>query len=286
MIDLVKKYAPTVGRLEEAPIITDDGQTIGWHSVFVADGGRALGGGCGRELEQARRVAVAEIIERGVFRELIREAPEDFLLDEFPTSCGFAAGFDDGRTKYRAVAEAVERWAFSQWIDFKYALDAATPSDEEFSALAAFFRGGFEEVRFFKKFFKVVCEDKILSLQLGICVGLKDGGAFPGARVCSLRESPWEHCLVEAWRHTLIAKEDIEKDSTNIQYRKRVIHFGANGQQALDFVRSADKKSVWPEPRLALLKRAPSAPAGAYVWRALCSDYMGWHLGGPDRFVY
>lgn len=285
MTNILKSRFFKAASLENAPLVVD-GRKIGWHSAFILNGGRAIGGGCGRTLDQSQRIAVSEVIERGVFHQICDEMPEEFMLKDFPSSCGFAAGFDDERTKYRAVAEAVERWALSQWIDYGYLLKPVKSSDAGISELAGFFQRQFDEVLYFHKELRINCENRFMTLRFGVCVGLRDGGAFPGARVCSVDESPWEHCLIEAWRHTLIAKESIDRDSSNRKYRERVIYFGSNSKAALNAIQSAKRQDQWPEPRLMLLKKAPNAPIGSFVWRALCSNYIGWHLGGANRFVY
>ncbi|MDR3559040.1 MAG: hypothetical protein P4L58_01415, partial [Candidatus Pacebacteria bacterium] len=156
MIEILKRYYPSFSRIEESEI-TYGGNSLGWHSTLF-DSSSQIGSGCSQNKDSARRIATSEAIERGVFRELLKKEPKSFLLDEFPTTSGFAAGFEPAHVKHRAIAEAVERWAWSKWIDQDCLVEAASPGTREIGPLGSFFQGKFDEVLFFKKNFKIFAE--------------------------------------------------------------------------------------------------------------------------------
>jgi hypothetical protein len=65
MLDLFKKIHPTFGRIEECEIKDQEGKEIGWHSVAFDYSDFPICGGTRPSREEARRVAVAEGLERG-----------------------------------------------------------------------------------------------------------------------------------------------------------------------------------------------------------------------------
>jgi hypothetical protein len=285
MIELVKAYYPNFERLEESPIQSSS-ETVGWSVTLLERGNNPIGSGCSSARDTARRVAVAEAIERGVFRSLFKRDAKPFLLDEFPTTSGFAAGFEDVATKWRAISEGLERWIWSQWIDQKYAIGQIYPAKDEIGKIGCFFLKEFEDAKFFHKRLTVAVEGCSQEFQFAACVGLTDRGAFPGSRVCSPLENPWEHAIIEAWRHTKIAKKLTAENALENFYNARVKYFSEHKGEALVSIGSAMKIDEWPEPKLRLLRKVPSLPKGLFVWRALFADFEGWHLGNHKRFVY
>jgi len=284
MIEIVKMFAPTFSKFEEAPIILG-GTEVGWHSTILDANNNALAGGCSRDRDTARRIAVSEIIERGTFLDLIDKCPKEYLLDEFPTSCGFAAGFENTATKNRALAEAVERWSWSKWIDQKFAITSVSKDKISFSPVSRFFFSQFENVKFFHNFLDVEIDGNLVPVQFAVCLGFKGSGVFPGSRVCTINESPWEHSLVEAWRNILIAEHAKMSIKKLDFYRARIKFFSENKEEAIKQI-PIRLQAPWPSPRLRLLRQIPNTPQGTYVWRALCYDYLPWHIGNERRFVY
>ena len=285
MMEILRQFSPDFSHVEEAPISTE-GKTIGWHSTFLGKDGLALGGGCGSTLELSRRIAVAEIIERSTFQKLMSQDKTSFLLDEFPTSCGFAAGFESEPTKLRAISESLERWALSKWIDDKLKLEPIHNSSAQLGEIGFFFAKQFDELNMYAKTFALSSGEISIHIQFGAVVGFKNGGAFLGSRACSTKENPWDHALTEAWRHTVIAKSVPSEKEINKKYKDRVRFFASNALAARTAINEAHFESNWPVPRLRLLKQVPSLPDGIFVWRALCHDYKGWHLGDETRFMY
>src|SRR3990167_4634158 len=107
--------------LEEAPIVDEKANTIGWHSSVLNLEKNALSSGCAETREVARRIAIAEAIERAMFKRMLASPQaKEFCLDQIPSSSGFAVGFEKEATAFRSLCEAVERWAWSQWIDERY----------------------------------------------------------------------------------------------------------------------------------------------------------------------
>ena len=44
-------------------------------------------------------------------------------------------------------------------------------------------------------------------------------------------------------------------------------------------------KTQWKVPRLKLVKEYETK-SSFYLWRAICEDFGGWHLGDETRFIY
>lgn len=202
---------------------------------------------------------------------------KDFMLHDYPSNCGFAAGFEHQTTRTRALCEAVERWAWSKWIDEKVSIQKAVPHMP--SELSQYFAETFEEVYFYSQMIRC---DALPGgrCQLGIVVGLSDTGIFPGSRVCSLSEDPWEHAMLEAWRHYVIAKKGSEQQ--DLVYG-RIQYFASHRREGLEQV-PPPNPTPWPSPKI-LLDHGIKV-RDVYLHRALCADYKGWHEGASTRFVY
>jgi hypothetical protein len=284
---LVQSVEPRFSSFEEAEVVHPATKAcLGWHSTALSQAGEALGGGFGKDRGSARRIAVAEMVERAFVRDL-HESPQatDFHLDTHRSTCGFAAGFEDEPTMLRALCEAVERWSWSKWIDDHHTL-AEIATCPSLSPVAEFFLSRFQRVRFFRRVLSLpVPGYRAFSLQFCVVLGYSDGGVFPGSRVCSTEEDPWEHAAIEAWRHRLIflGKRDTHPSRDDL-VNGRILFFGQNASTADEAIAFA-KEKAWPEPLLLLLKRA-NVKAPFHLWRALCRDYKSWHLANEARFVY
>ena len=282
MLGLLRQLIPDLTRLEDAPIKSGD-RTVGFHSILFREGGIPAGGGCGETIEKARRIAVAECIERALFFQL-KASPSaaEFLIPEYPTSCGFAAGFNDSKTRLRALFEAAERWHWSQWIDRGCRIDQVQVDPARLTDYSRYFLGCFDHVGFYRREFQF-CE---MALQIGIVLGIKGEGVFPGSRVAQAGEDLWSHGLVEAWRHLEIFRYLSENTPANAPIvDRRILFFGKNKEVAFEQI-SAATKSEWAEPKLRLLKSWNPLGKKAFFWRAVCHDYIGWDKGDERRFVY
>ncbi|MGK5087007.1 hypothetical protein WDW86_05570 [Bdellovibrionota bacterium FG-2] len=284
--DQLKLIEPRLSSFEDAEIRDKNGKLLGWHSTALSLDGEALGSGLGSEREVSLRIAIAETAERALFRAL-RSSPDatKFQLDAFPSACGFAAGFDDERTMLRAVSEAVERWAWSKWIDEHYRMPEISMAQEVFSNLGRFFFEQFEKVRGFRRIFSIdIPGYKKIELQMCVALAYSQQGVFPGSRVCPVEEDPWQHALIEAWRHRVIfeGQENVPPKSDLVS--GRIAFFGRN-QRLADQAVVAGQVDHWPTPSLLLLRKLP-ASAPFFLWRGLCSNYLGWHEGDEKRFVF
>lgn len=285
--EMLMSVEPRFSRIEQAPLLGIDNAEIGWHATALSASGDALGSGCHRDANTARIIAISETLERAHFFKLLESTQrEEFLLSEYPSSCGFAFGFSSEPARFRAIAEAVERWAWSKWIDEGYAMKALDPKDAVLSPVAIHFASQFESVDYHTVTINVLTEViGMLTLRLGIVVARSGDGVFPGSRACLIQDDPWEHALVEAWRHLLIYK-GLKTDSRDPKgVFGRIKYFGDHGNRAEEQISKA-RNEHWPEPRLKLLRDVSLPEGQGYLWRALCDDYVPWHLGGSERFVY
>ncbi len=288
--DQLRLVEPLARFLEDAPIVDAHGITIGWHSNVVGSNETALGSGFHADRAISQRIAVAEVIERGLYRRISIDPSlsAQFLADEFPSSCGFAAGFDGHKTQGRAVAEALERWAWSKWIDEGYTIPSISQPNETVRPLRDHILKKFDSHRIFEREFKLEGGfDLPTDFKLTIILGFKDGGAFPGSRVSAIHEDATEHAAIEAWRHWIIYKNLPDVDPGDL-VNGRIHYFGSNASAAEKAV-SMGRRSEWPQPRLRILKSMAVDLGGGLrvnLSRALCSDYSGWHEGDVNRFVY
>ncbi len=288
MLSQLKKLKPDISELQLSEVKVDT-TIIGYLATIFTENGYPYAGGCSEKRDTAIRIAAAECIERAIVHKIREESDgECLLLNEFPTTCGFAAGFDSAKTKARAICEAYERWAWSKWMDENYSIPIVEVANCITDPLSSYFQKTFDQVIFLEK--EIQPELNWLhnqeSIKLGIVLGIKGNGVFPGSRVVSVTEDPWGHALLEAWRHAIIF-ENISKYSGEAKdiFDKRIMHFGNYKELAFSAIERS-KKSKWPKPKLRLLQEVQTPMEKTYLWRALCHDFVGWHEGPIDRFVY
>lgn len=286
MLKTLLKWEPGFSHFEDTPLISKNGSTAGWHSQIISHDGITLGGGAHEKLNTAKRIAIAEVLERAVIKHLKNSEFSDlYKLKQYPTSSGFAAGFDKNPTLFRAICEAIERWAWSQWIDshFKITLLDEMP---KLSNLGQFYLEGFDRIQFYQQKIKVESSQVgNLELKFGVALGFSKKGIFPGSRVTSHKDDLWTHALLEAWRNKQIFEklENAHKVPQHF-FPKRVLFFGSNSEFALNTLKMSTKEE-WPKPKLNFIKQVPIED-NFYIFRALCDDFIPWHEGTEKRFVY
>lgn len=248
-----------------------------------------LAGGSSKDKETAIRIAIAEAFERSLVKSIINNEvlSSQFLLDHFPSSSGFAAGFNDYQTKFRSICEGFERWAWSKWIDDGFNIPLVNPDKDKISSLGKFLLKSFNETYWFGKEFELTIPDSgSIKLYLIIFLGCNNNGIFPGSRVTSLRDDLFEHPVIEAHRNFI----NYEMNSSElIDHRdiiqKRIIFFGKNKALAFKQIDEANKEN-WPTPEIRLLKNFPTEHPQLFLYRCLMKDFIGWHEGDVTRFVY
>lgn len=278
MISILKSLIPDFSHLEESVLKTDD-SIVGHQCVLVLKSGYPFAGGTSSNQDVARRVCAAEAIERTY----VIRAKEN---GEATTSCGFAAGFQQRPTIFRAICEAVERWAWSKWIDEERAteyvpLSAESPLEKylfaDFSDVAAFEQPLFIDPHLLPSF---ISQD----VMFNVILGQSNKGLFPGSRVTTSQDKRWEHPILEAWRHRMIFLNELNGTNPENIFDQRIEYFARNGESQLAKIHSFSRKP-WPSPKLSLLKEVAHRD-GYYVWRAFCENYQAWELGNVDRFIF
>jgi hypothetical protein len=276
---------PTFGKLLKSPV-----GDVGWAVTAVDSDGLALGGGIHQNSETAMRITIAECLERATVMRLMRgKSTSEFLLDQYPGTCGFACGFESEAVRFRALCEAYERWIWEQWIDSSYNLEEIPPEDINLSPLALSLSKPFDNIRYFKRSFTGRDpEDNPMYLNIGIVIGYLDGGVFPGSRVTGAGDDLWTHGTIEAWRHTRINELESQVRKKNDITYQRIFHFAKNAEIADKQINHGRTDSV-KAPKIKFLKEWKSSiddDSPYFVWRALCEGFVGWEKGDINRFIY
>lgn len=234
----------------------------------------------------ALRIALSEDIERLFFRIIAKNDSARFLITEYPTTCGFAAGFDQEKTKLRSLCEALERWAWSKWIDDKYILPELNTHPSK-NLLSSRLSSCFESESFYCKDFDFFYETSTLKLKFAVYLGFTKNGVFPGSRVCSIYENPWDHAIIEAYRNfenSKIYALDNQKIDLQNMASIRNDFFAKNKTIALNSISSCHKKQ-WPTPEVLIDEHYNTQISNCFIHRSLMKDFIGWHLGSESRFV-
>jgi len=288
MIDAntIIRIEPTFRTIEEAQI-HNGREFIGWHSTCFDGNQKPLGSGCGTTRIAARRIGVAETLERAVFKKTLNSTRKhQLLLDSYPSTCGFAAGFDSSSVRFRSLCEAVERWALEKWIDEDCPFKKMERSSLKLSPLAQFFSDLFSEVTYFSERFAIPYGGQLLELTGAVVVATTEQGAFLGSRVTTRADDLWTHPLTEAWRHKLIFEKVRGTPFSELSdVRQKIKFFGLNKEAVLLQVMNS-KTSVWSMPRLRLAEEIETDLPGVYVWRHMFDGFRGWDKGPIERFLY
>lgn len=281
----VLEFLPEIASAEESPIEIK-GHVVAWHVVLFDQEKNTLGGGFHKLKETARRIAIAEAAERKLVSRL-RESnlASEFQLNIHPTTCGFAAGFDTEKTRQRAIAEAIERWAWSKWIDEHFEITKFKEESIKLSEHGKLISSFFDSVIFLGRTIDTSdIPDFTDSVKIGIVIGIKGHGVFPGSRVAVTKDEIWDHALIEAWRHLEISKKYKGSIKDPFPYG-RIFHFAKNANEALIQIDKANKVQ-WPSPDVSLILEHQTDIKELYLWRAIMKDFTSWGAGDQKRFVY
>lgn len=288
LLEELKNLNPEILEFIHQDILDHDGNTIGSRCYGMTSSGDVLSGGTASTKENALRIAVAEAFERSLFCKIIEQdnLKYDFNLINFPSTSGFAAGFDDSSTRFRAICEGVERWAWSKWIDQHFQIEKDT-NEKKLSKLSSHLEKDFLECRWFKKDFEVEISPKDkMNLSLVIFLGLTEDGIFPGSRVSTDQDDLYEHPIIEAHRNLINFKLHKIKPMQKMDIiEQRTMHFGNNKTNALSQIEKAIRID-WPKIELQILRKYETNIPDLFLYRCLFKDFIGWHAGDVDRFVY
>lgn len=282
MLNNIFKAIPNFEKIQVAPVL-DQSETVGWNATVLTPN-EPIGSGTHFDKNIAIRIAIAESLERSLLISLKKNNVEDYHLDLHPTTSGFACGFNRYLTSFRSFCEAIERWAWSKWIDEQIGISKCRIDISRLSKLDLFFLNSFDDYDTFEITLKVKSSKFHLDeLHFGIFLGFKDSGIFPGSRVTTSKDFTWSHPLVEAWRHFKISQEGIQENSNSI-ITKRIKYFGKNKSSAIKQI--PNEPSAWPMPDILFHKEVITDLDDVFLWRTICKDFKGWHLGDETRFVY
>jgi hypothetical protein len=283
---------PGLSRLEVGHIRATNQDTIVGYEVSLIDHtDRCVGGGVSASRPEAISKGISESIERTFFAQALKDPQlkSEFLLEDFPSTCGFAVGSDSSHTRRRARNEALERWAFSQWIDLKRGMTYILPDDlsSEISnnALTKYLLSEFQETQFFEK--QIIDIDGSM-LTFVVCLGFTAEGVFAGSKVSASRADGISHASSETWRHRKVFGQI--QDPKRLPkalglIEKRILFFGKNKFEALAQIPQADS-NPWQAPAETMNKTICDLQRKIFLNRTLMSSFRGWHEGGVTRFVY
>lgn len=273
-VKLFQQLDPQFSLIQESELKVFD-RIVGFETTILNTSNRAISGGVGIDQQTSRQKAVAEFIERKLFLRLLKEMNHDLKMSTYPTTCGFAVGFERENTKQRSMNEALERWAWSQWIDFGYQLNE---TEMHLTSHGEFFHSHFNQIRSFKHEFQI--NDQ--KLYFTVTLGLQNGGIFAGSKVGSNLIDCWEHSLSESTRHYLI---HAHQKPANDLFQKRIRFFGDHAEVALNQIRKA-KKINWPDFEIDFCREIHTDIENVFAFRTIMKNYLAWHLGNERRFVY
>lgn len=282
LLEVIRARVKNFDKIDVNPIFDEDQNKVGFHAISYLKDGFPFSGGTHSSQQIAIRICIAEALERTFFFNILLENNNDFLTNEFPSTCGFACGFEFEKTKYRAICEAIERWAWSKWIDdgFKLNIKFDVKLDSLSNALSMVF------VK--KKYYSIKLNILDMTVQFCVFIGETENGIFAGSRVCNINENPWTHAVAEAFRNfrNYETHQSSKLNSMNEDIvRRRAIYFGSHKIEAQNQIENAIKLH-WPQPSIRILKEFKTGIPQVYLWRCLLNDWLDWDSGDETRFVY
>jgi hypothetical protein len=290
LLESLKELNFPVSKIIQQPIVDNEGLTLAWNFYVQNKEGISLAGGTNVNSEIAKTIAIAESFERALAKKISMDPikSKEFLMDLFPTSCGFASGFDQSTTKLRAIKEAVERWAWSKWIDESFQMNEIELKNKLANPLSQYIFKLFPKVRIHRKDgILVLHKDLHLNYSFLVLILENENGVFAGCRAGPPNEDLISHSAIEAFRNyqnfKLLSKNDAL--NTNSVVAKRNIYFATHKEEAFEQIKRSTNKS-WPQAEISILKEYPTMVPGVFLWRCLMKDFLGWHIGDVKRFVY
>lgn len=281
----LENFKHLIQKIEYSEIKSELDVTLGWNAYIYDHRGVVEAGGTGKTKEIAIRIAYAELIERTTFLKIFKDQSlrDDFLIDRVPTTCGFAAGFSKSETKARSICEAIERWCWSQWIDKSKKIEKYNPL--ALDPLTDFFVKQFSSHDFYIKKIKTDGIPDLAVDDLYFCafLGFKNDGVFLGSRVSNSFSDLFLHASIEAFRAEIIFNNlDYTKRKSDF-YIDRIKYWGTHKRNIPNFDKFNDVD--FDTPALSLSCEAVSSDE-YFVYRALCENYIPWHIGDEKRFIY
>lgn len=289
LLDLLKKINPNFLEFITQDIVDDGKNLLGVKCFGVDKDANVFAGGTGTTKDLAIRIAIAEAFERSLFLNLCKDTKlcEEFDIANFPTSSGFAVGFDEKSTRFRAICEGLERWVWSKWIDEHFIIPEEAPNESVLSPLTQHLLKSFDKTYWYKKEFSLnVSPNEKLKLSIVIFLGCAQGGIFPGSRVSTKADDLYQHPVIEAHRN--LSNALLDKTQTFICrdiIQERTMFFAKNKEMALSQIACANQTD-WPAPEIGLLRKLDTKSSQVFMYRCLLRNFVGWHLGPVERFVY
>lgn len=255
-----------------------------WHSLLKQND-YPISAGFGKNKELSRRIAYSEYLERINFYEISKSdhLRKIWNIDQFPTACGFAHGFDRIETQKIALKEAIERWALSQWIDNSMQIEEIDENKIILSDVSQWFKMQFLDIKLFKKEFIVKINDCFVKIYIGISICMTSKGIFPGSSSSYLDKIDlWDHAFLESYRHFLSVKNN--SDLTYFPYNKMKF-FSMNKNIALKQIENSINNN-WKIPRVKFEKTIRLENTNSYLSRFIINDWNCWSQGPLERFLY
>lgn len=292
LLEHLQNLNPEFSKFLIQEIKNSEGVTVGDRCHALDKNGTTFAGGTGATNDLAKRIAIAEVFERSFVRKIANdvELSKKFNMMKFPSSSGFAAGFENNSTKFRSICEGLERWIWSKWIDDNFYIEELLKERVLLSPLAKHLSSCFDEVFWYSKSFLISDHFTYpMALKIVIFLGCKDDGIYAGSRVSTENDDLFSHPIIEAQRN--YQNFSLHQKGLSTQYdqdyiiKKRALYFGSHKGEALEQVARSFKRD-WPTPKFSLLEEYNTEISNLFLYRCLFEDFMGWHLGPVDRFVY
>ena len=279
----LNSFKNLISKLEYGEISSAD-KFLAWNCYIYDKKNNIISGGTSIYKAVSLRIAYAELIERVMFKTIFLEEQKkrDFLIYDYPTTCGFAAGFSDIETCMRSICEAVERWSWTQWIDNACYVEPFFPAIK--NELCTFLLSDFKNYQFYiKKINTEKMKELIGKTELFFCAILAytEEGVFLGSRVSNNLSDMIQHSVIEAHRARKIFLKPSE--SKPDFYSNRVNFWGKNKC----FIPKIEnfKRTDFCAPELILNKKI-SIGDNLFFYRSICLNHKSWHIGDEKRFVY
>ncbi len=250
-----------------------------FHATCYSREMAVAGSGFAQFRETAKKKAHAELNERLLVRQLLNSTQfKEWGLD-FDNSCsGFAVGYFESKSQLRAMAEGIERWTLSRWIDNHYSLPEISITN--FSPASVAIQSFFERTSAYLKIVPFQLGNQLLVMNVAVVLGWKDGGVFAGYGSKLSANEAIDHAHIEALRNLVIFRNQPERD---VFPYNRIKFFAKNASSAAAVIMQTSE-GKWPIPRLHLLKSEKFE--NLWLSRAIFEDWTPWQFGSKERFLY
>lgn len=197
--------------------VTIDSELVLFNFFIRHKNGYAYSGGSDFDRNLAITKCLMECAERVFISHCSSRLEKEFLIDQFPTTNGFACHHQEALSLKASIKEAIERYLWTEWVWGRLAMYQLSVPPK--GGLTDLLLQEFDRVSYYQLPIEFNSVQGLTGISFLAVIGIKNNGLFWGSSVSSdLDNDNWDHCQIEALRNLksfesgVTAKSDKKED--------------------------------------------------------------------------